>query len=116
MGVYEYRGEPGMGYLYLATAAGTAPHTNLTAGDVIDFGEHEPPADNRWVEPDPGVAKILRLPDNHPDAQPLVEWPESEPQDAEPAEDATPEPDPAPAETSPAEPTKRSKPAAKTTA
>lgn len=109
MGVYEYRGEPGMGYLYLATAAGTAPHTDLTAGDLIDFGEHEPPQDGRWIEREGATA--TRVPDNaSPEPEPV-------PLDAQPVEDAPVPRTPPDTFTTPADPAaKRSKPAAKTTA
>lgn len=121
MSVYEYRGDPGMGYLRLACAHGTAPVTGLQVGDLVDFGEHQPPADGRWIDAPEG-ATATKLPDNHPDNQPVVHWPEPEPDDTEPgasspSEDAKPtEAEPAPADSAPAEPAKRSKPAAKNTA
>lgn len=119
MGVFEYRGEPGLTYLYLATKHGTAPHT-LQPGDLVDFGEHEPPVDKRWIEAPDGTA-ATKLPDNHPDNQPVVQYPEPEPEDTEPQDakvepEAATEAEPAPAETADTAPTKRSKPAAKTTA
>jgi hypothetical protein len=122
MGVYEYQGEPGLGCLRLACAHGTAPVTNLKQGDLVDFGEHEPPADGRWIEAPEGT-EATRLPDNHP----VVQYPEPDPEDAGP-QDAEVEPEAAPTDETPvprtppgtfpasAEPTKRSKPAAKTTA
>jgi len=122
MGVHEYRGEPGLGYLKLPCAHGTAPFTGLKPGDLVDFGDEKPPADGRWVEAAEG-AEATRLPDNHPDNQPTVQWPEpedAEPEDAAPAEETAPADDAAPETTSaeqpPADiaPTKRSKPAAKT--
>lgn len=123
MGVYEYRGEPGLGYLRLACAHGTAPVTGLKPGDLVDFGGHKPPDKVRWTLAPEGTA-ANRLPDN----QPVVQDPEPEPQDAPPQDAKAAEPEPAPADETPvprtppgtipapAEPGKRSKPAAKTTA
>ena len=120
MGVYEYRGDPGLGYLRLACAHGTAPVTDLKPGDLVDFGGNEPP-DGRWIEAAEGT-EATRLPDNHPDNRAVVEWPEDEPiQDAAPAP-AEPSDEAPPSETSAtdtppaAAPTKRAKSPAKTTA
>jgi hypothetical protein len=112
MGVYEYQGEPGLGYLRLPCAHGTVPITGLTAGDLVDFGEHEPPADGRWFEA-PDGATATRLPDNHPDAQPFAQWPDPEPETEQ--QDSSPS-DTIAADTAPATDAPKRTKAAKTTA
>jgi hypothetical protein len=111
MGVHEYKGVPGLGYLRLPCVHGTVPITDLQPGDLVDFGEHEPPADGRWVErPD---ATATRIADNT--------WREPEPEqdaapdDAEPTEDTPTATNTTSADTEPTGTPKR-KTATKTTA
>jgi hypothetical protein len=71
MGVYEYQGEPGLGYHKLKCTWGTAPITDLQPGDLVDFGLYEPP-DRRWTETNPATVPT-RIPDNVPRPLPDLE-------------------------------------------
>lgn len=83
MSVYEYQGEPGLGYLRLPCAHGTVPITGLQPGELVDFGGYDPPNDGRWVLREDAGEDVQRMPDNAP--QLAKADPEPEPEDAPPA-------------------------------
>jgi hypothetical protein len=63
--LFVYAGPPGGHYSYLPTRHGTAPFSDLRPGDVIDFGEHQPPDDELWTTAK-SSAVANRRPDNAP--------------------------------------------------
>jgi hypothetical protein len=68
--LFTYSGPPGGHYSYLRTRYGTAPFSDLEPGDVVDFGEHEPPDDERWRTAK-SSASATRIPDNAPPLAPV---------------------------------------------
>jgi hypothetical protein len=63
--LFTYDGPPGGHYSFLRTRHGTAPFTGLEPGDIVDFGEHQPPEDGRWRTAKTS-ASATRRPDNAP--------------------------------------------------
>jgi hypothetical protein len=64
MAVFEYTGAEGGAYFFLPTAHGVAPFTELNPGDLVDFGQSQPPGDGAW-KPAKRGAKANKRPDNH---------------------------------------------------
>lgn len=67
MSLYVFAGAPGTRYPYLRTRHGVAPFSELQPGDVVDFGEHEPPDDELWT-----TAKSTRIANRRPDNAPSL--------------------------------------------
>jgi hypothetical protein len=63
--LFTYVGPHGGHYSYLPTRHGVAPFSNLNPGDIVDFGEHEPPDDEQWRTTKNGYT-ATRIPDNAP--------------------------------------------------
>jgi hypothetical protein len=62
--VFEYTGPDRALYGFLLHGSGVAPFT-MHAGELVDFGDREPPEGGHWRPAPAGAAG--RLPDNHPD-------------------------------------------------
>ena len=78
MSLFVYAGPPGARYPYLHTRHGIAPFSNLQPGDVVDFGEHQPPEDDLWTTAK-STAVVNRRPDNAPDLTPVFSSPAEPP-------------------------------------
>lgn len=83
MSLFVYAGPPGAHYSYLRTRHGVAPFSDLQPGDVVDFGEHQPPDDELWTTAKSSAA-ATRRPDNAPVLSPVFSSAPQLPQDAPP--------------------------------